>query len=211
MESDAVLILRQVIALAMLSVASYFDIKYREVDDRIWIAGAISGIIPYFLSPVPSVMTFVYMGVGAAVGISWFVTRTFGQADGLALIALAIIFPSFDNIPVALVVSLGSIFILGISGTLYNVILNISDACNKKLFLGINESMMRKVVAFLTLHRKRRNEKFVISRQKNDKFLFRIKADPDEEFAGNCTGYVSTAFPLMPFMLAVLVVFLALF
>ena len=195
----------------MLSVASYFDIKYREVDDRIWIVCAVPGIILYFLSPVPSVLTFVFMGVGATVGILWFVTRAFGQADGLALIAIAIIFPSFNGIPVALVVSLGSIFILGISGTLYNAILNISDAYHKKLFLGMNESMMRKVVAFLTLHRKRSNEKFVISRQVNDKFLFRIKVDPDEEFASNCTGCVSTAFPLMPFMLAALVAFLTLF
>ena len=211
MEAYVVLILRQVIALAMLSVASYFDIKYREVDDRIWIVCAVPGIILYFLSPVPSVLTFVFMGVGATVGILWFVTRAFGQADGLALIAIAIIFPSFNGIPVALMVSLGSIFILGISGTLYNAILNISDAYHKKLFLGMNESMMRKVVAFLTLHRKRSNEKFVISRQVNDKFLFRIKVDPDEEFASNCTGCVSTAFPLMPFMLAALVAFLTLF
>ena len=211
LDSSTVLFLRQIIALTMLSVASYFDIKTRQVDDRIWLIFAIPGIVLYFLSSLPSFTTIFFLVIGAIIGMTWFLTHAFGQADGLAIIALAVVFPIFNEMPVSVLVALVTTVLLGLFGTLYNIAYNLSDMLHGNLFLGINEKLHRKILAFLTIHRKRSYEKFVIPSQTGDKFSFHFKPNPDEDFAGNFTGYVSSAFPLVPFMLVALVLFLVIF
>ncbi len=211
LDPSTVLFLRQIIALTMLSVASYFDIKTRQVDDRIWLIFAIPGIVLYFLAPLPSFTTIFFLVIGAIIGMTWFLTKAFGQADGLAIIALAVVFPIFNEMPVSVLVALATTVLLGLFGTLYNIAYNLSDMLHGKIFLGINEKLHRKILAFLTMHRKRRYEKFVIPSQTGDKFSFHFKPNPDEDFAGNFTGYVSSAFPLVPFMLVALVLFLVIF
>ena len=195
----------------MLSVASYFDIKTRQVDDRIWLIFAIPGIVLYFLAPLPSFTTIFFLVIGAVIGMTWFLTKAFGQADGLAIIALAIVFPIFNEMPVSVLVALVTTVLLGLFGTLYNIAYNLSDMLHGKIFHGINEKLHRKILAFLIMHRKRSYEKFVIPSQTGDKFSFHFKPNPDEDFAGNFTGYVSSAFPLVPFMLVALVLFLVIF
>ena len=211
LDPSTVLFLRQIIALTMLSVASYFDIKTRQVDDRIWLIFAIPGIVLYFLAPSPSFTTIFFLVIGAIIGITWFLTHAFGQADGLAIIALAVVLPIFDELPVSVLVALTTTVLLGLFGTFYNIAYNLSDMLHGKIFLGINEKLHRKILAFLIMHRKRRYEKFVIPSQTGDRFSFHFKPNPDEDFAGDFTGYVSSAFPLVPFMLVVLVLFLVIF
>jgi len=211
LDPSTVLFLRQIIALTMLSVASYFDIKTRQVDDRIWLIFAIPGIVLYFLAPPSSFTTIFFLVIGAIIGITWFLTHAFGQADGLAIIALAVVFPIFNEMPVSVLVALTTTVLLGLFGTFYNIAYNLSDMLHGNLFLGINEKLHRKILAFLTIHRKRSYEKFVIPSQTGDKFSFHFKPNPDEDFAGNFTGYVSSAFPLVPFMLVALVLFLVIF
>ncbi|MDE1839041.1 MAG: prepilin peptidase [Thaumarchaeota archaeon] len=211
LEPAIVFFLRQIIALTMLSVASYFDIKTRQVDDRIWLIFAIPGIVLYFLAPLSSFATIFFLVIGAIIGMTWFLTHAFGQADGLAIIALAVVFPIFNEMPVSILVALVTTLLLGLFGTLYNIAYNLSDMLHGKIFHGINEKLHRKILAFLTMHRKRSYEKFVIPSQTGDKFSFHFKPNPDEDFAGNFTGYVSSAFPLVPFMLVALVLFLVIF
>lgn len=211
LDPSTVFFLRQIMALTMLSVASYFDIKTREVDDRIWLIFAIPGIVLYFLAPLPSFTTIFFLVIGAIIGMTWFLTHAFGQADGLAIIALAVVFPIFNEMPVSVLVALATTVLLGLFGMLYNIAYNLSDMLHDNLFHGINEKLHRKILAFLTMHRKRSYEKFVIPSQTGDKFSFHFKPNPDEEFAGDFTGYVSSAFPLVPFMLVALVLFLVIF
>ncbi len=210
-DPSTVLFLRQIIALSMLSVASYFDIKTRKIDDRIWLIFAIPGIVLYFLVPLPPFTTIFFLVIGVVIGITWFLTQAFGQADGLAIIALAVVFPIFNEMPVSVLVALATTVLLGLFGTLYNIAYNLSDMLHGNLFHGINEKLHRKILAFLIMHRKRRYEKFVIPSQTGDRFSFHFKPNPDEDFAGDFTGYVSSAFPLVPFMLVVLVLFLVIF
>jgi len=211
LEPSAVLFLRQIIALTMLSVASYFDIRTRKIDDRVWLIFAIPGIVLYFLAPLPSFTIIFFLVIGAIIGITWFLTKAFGQADGLAIIALAVVFPIFNEMPVSVLVALTTTVLLGLFGMLYNIAYNLSDMLHGSLFLGINEKLHRKILAFLTMHRKRSYEKFVIPSQTGDKFSFHFKPNPDEDFAGDFTGHVSSAFPLVPFMLVALVLFLVIF
>ncbi|MDE1831328.1 MAG: prepilin peptidase [Thaumarchaeota archaeon] len=211
LEPAILLFSRQIIALTMLSVASYFDIKTRQVDDRIWLIFTIPGIVLYFLAPLPSFTTIFFLVIGIIIGMTWFLTRVFGQADGLAIIALAIVFPIFADMPVSVLVALATTVLLGLFGMLYNMTYNISDMLHGNLFLGINEKTHRKILAFFTMHRKRSYEKFVIPTQTGDKFSFHFKPNPDKDFVNDFTGYVSSAFPLVPFMLVTLVLFLVIF
>jgi preflagellin peptidase FlaK len=174
----------------MLSVATYFDIKTRKVDDRIWLIFAIPGIVLYFLGPLPSFTTIFFLAIGAAIGATWFFTQAFGQADGLAMIALAVVFPIFNEMPVSVIVALATTILLGLFGTWYNIAYNLLDVSHGKIFPGINEKLHRKVLAFLTIHRKRIYEKFVIPSQTGDKFSFHFKPNPDEDFAGDFTGCI---------------------
>jgi archaeal preflagellin peptidase FlaK len=182
LEPSTVLALRQIMALTMLSIASYFDIKTRQVDDRIWLIFAIPGIVLYFLAPVPSFTIIFFLVTGAIIGTTWFLTHAFGQADGLAIVALAVVFPIFNEMPVSVLVALATTVLLGLFGTLYNIAYNLSDMLHGKIFLGINEKLHRKILAFLVMHRKRRYEKFVIPSQTGDKFSFHFKPNPDEDF-----------------------------
>ncbi len=192
--------LRQIVALSMLSVASYFDIKKREVNDIVWIIFGGMGAILYLFEPVGSI-TVLYVIIGVAIGITWIFTRAFGQADGLALIALALTLSTYDRLPVAVMVSIGVPFLAALYGLCSNIAYNTSDLLHGRLFFGVCEKPYRKTIAFLVLHRKREHEKFVFPAQDKDKFVFHFRPKTDQEFSNNFQGYVTSALPLIPFML----------
>ena len=192
--------LRQIIALSMLSVASYCDIKKREVNDIIWIIFGGVGSILYLFEPIDFI-TILYLGIGVAIGIVWILAKAFGQADGLALIALAITLPAHDRLPVTAIVPIVVPFLAALYGLCYNMTYNISDLLHGRLFFGVCEKPHRKAFAFLVLHRKRIHERFVFPAQDRDKFVFHFRPKTDLEFAGGFQGYVTSALPLIPFML----------
>ncbi|MGI0088556.1 MAG: hypothetical protein ACREBI_11460 [Nitrosotalea sp.] len=202
-------LLRQIAALSMLSVATYFDIKKREVNDIVWIIFGGVGSILYLFEPIDSI-TVLYLGIGVVIGIVWILTRAFGQADGLALIALAITLPTHDRLPVAVIVSVGVPFLAALYGLCCNMTYNISDLLHGRLFFGVCEKPYRKAFAFLVLHRKREHEKFVFSSQDKDKFVFHFRPKTDQEFSNNFQGHVTSALPLIPFMLVSTVLILLL-
>jgi archaeal preflagellin peptidase FlaK len=202
---DFILVTREIIAFGMLITSSYFDIKTRQINDKVWIFFAIPGILLYFFSPI-SLMTLLFMTTGIIIGVIWFVTGVFGQADGLAMVTLSLVLPVLHDTPIAILVGVATIILVGFFGISYNIAYNLSDMFNGKLFFGINEKNHRKILAFLTMHKRRNHEKFVIKSQRGDKFMFHFKPEPNEDFAKNFNGFVSSAFPLLPFMLVALLV-----
>lgn len=192
--------LRQIVALSMLSVASFFDIKKREVNDIVWIVFGGAGAILYLFEPVGP-LTVLYIVIGVAIGVIWIFTRAFGQADGLALIAVAITLPTYGRLPVAVMVSIGVPFLAALYGLCCNMAYNLSDLLYGRLFFGVCEKPHRKAIAFLVLHRKREHERFVFPAQDKDKFVFHFRPKTEQEFSNNFQGYVTSALPLIPFML----------
>ncbi|MGI0101925.1 MAG: hypothetical protein ACREA7_04940 [Nitrosotalea sp.] len=201
--------LRQIAALSMLSIATYFDIKKRAVNDIVWIIFGGMGAILYLFEPIDTI-TVLYVIIGVAIGIAWIFTRAFGQADGLALIALAITLPAYDRLPVAVMVSIGVPFLAALYGLCCNMTYNTSDLLHERLFFGVCEKPHRKAFAFLVLHRKREHEKFVFPAQEKDKFVFHFRPKTDLEFSNDFQGYVTSALPLIPFMLASIILILLL-
>lgn len=201
--------LRQIITLSMLSVASFFDIKKREVNDIIWIVFGGAGSILYLFEPFNPI-TILYIVIGVAIGMIWIFTRAFGEADGLALIAFAITLPTYERLPVALIVSIGVPFLASLYGLCCNVTYNISDLLHGRLFSCVCEKPYRKAFAFFVLHRRRKHERFVFPAQDNEKFLFHFRPKTDQEFSNNFEGYVTLALPLIPFMLVSIILILLL-
>ena len=201
--------LRQIVALFMLSVASFFDIKKREINDIVWIIFGGVGSMLYLFEPIDSI-TVLYLGIGVVIGIGWILSKAFGQADGLALIALAIILPTCDRLPVGVLVSVGVPFLAALYGLCCNVTYNISDLLHQRLFFGVCEKPYRKAFAFFVLHRKRIHERFVFPAQVGNKFVFHFRPKTDLEFSNDFQGHVVSALPLIPFMLASVITILLL-
>ncbi len=185
----------------MLSFASYFDIKERKVSDLVWLVFGGAGAVTYLFEP-PSQDVLLYVVCGIAIAIGCLRARIFGQADCLGLVALAVVFPAYDGLPVAPLVAVATPVLASICSLCYNLSCNISDLISGRLFYGIRERRHRKALAFVILHRKRRHERFVFQAQVGNRFVFCFRSETERKFAGDFEGYVSSAVPLMPFMLA---------
>ncbi|MDE1863025.1 MAG: prepilin peptidase [Thaumarchaeota archaeon] len=202
-------LLRPLVALAMLSVASYYDIKTREVSDLVWILFGGTGAMLYLFGQGDS-FSLLCTGIGIATGIGLFLSRVFGQADSLALIALAVVLPQVGNLPLVVIVSILTPLLASAFSFCYNVACNLADMFHGRLYSGMNEGIHRKAAAFFVLHRRRGYERFVFSAQNGNSFVFRFRPQKGLEFARDFDGYVASALPMIPFMLAstVLILFL---
>lgn len=199
---------RMAVLLAALSVASYQDARFRRVGDMVWACASAAGAATYLASPpTPAMLLFLVLGVAAgAAGIA---LRVFGQADCLALVTASIVMPFHGGIPVALAAAAAAPVLASALALCSNLAYNISDFCHGSLFRGISEAPHRKALAFLVLHRRRKNERFVFRAQRGTRLVFRFTAQ-DMDFAQGFEGYVASATPLIPFMLAALVLITAL-
>jgi len=149
-----------IIAIALV-VASYQDLRLREVDDRIWlIAGAVGGVLtlveilttagyPLLLAGFSILLT-----AALALGISY--GGLFGGADAKALIAIAVTFPIppyqyTDVSPSFPITVLGNGLVLTISLVVLAVVANlVALGRGERLFEGIKATGPQKVAAFFT-------------------------------------------------------------
>ncbi|MGQ0772251.1 MAG: hypothetical protein ACT4NT_05740 [Nitrososphaerota archaeon] len=148
------------------------------------------------------------MGILASV-FCW-VLRLCGGADVLCVIALSVILPAYNDIPVAIIV-------LAIAATLsaaYVIASNIykntkSIIVNKTIFPEIDEPVYKKFAAFFIIHQRAKNEKhgFPADSMASGKRKFIFRHNPDTEKFGN-GKYVMSAVPMMPFLMIGLMCFI---
>ena len=165
-------ILRVLMSLSFLLASSWYDYKYREVSNRMWILFAPIGFtltfIQYYLEYAAgkALSIFLYWAVslGFTTGISLllFYTGFFGGADAKALICLSItipVYPEFSltrfNVmlplfPLAVLVNAvfaSSMLVLGI--LCHNLIRYVQ--LKEEMFKGLeHEPRWRKIVVFMT-------------------------------------------------------------
>lgn len=195
----------------MLGIASHYDLKSREVNDIVWIVFGTSGAFLYLFDvPILSHITLVGISLGILTSIFCWVLRLCGGADVLCIIALSVILPAYNDIPVAIIVLVIASAMSATYVIAFNVYKNTkSIILNKTLFSEINESVYKKLVAFFIIHQRTKNEKYgfpadlVVDGKR--KFVFRH--NPDTEKFGN-GKYVMTAVPLVPFLMIGLVFFI---
>ena len=153
--------------VGMLGIAGIMDVKSRKIPDVLWLVFGGIGAVLYLWDY--SVMTTPYhviaMLTSAFVGVAIWRWKIAGTADAFAVIAMAIILPVHYEFVMMPILVLVLVFFVMSSGTIiYNVVLNLSDVLRRKsLFSEFKDELFyRKAFAFVSSHRKRKYERFVI-------------------------------------------------
>lgn len=150
---------REILCLAMLSIGSYYDLKSREVDDRLWAVFGGAGMVIYVWEYVSTAtvdvpMALISVSLTTAIAMALYRYDFFGGADAKALVAVSVILPvyhplmSFYVHPITAITVLTNAVLFALSVPLYNVLYNLAKvARGERIFEGFDEPMWRKVLA----------------------------------------------------------------
>jgi preflagellin peptidase FlaK len=153
--------LKLLLIACVLAVASYQDIRTREIDDRIWlVAGGLGGLLTLFeiitTPDYPLVLAGFSIFITAVIALAIFYTGLYGGADAKALIAIALALPilpfSYPIMsPIYPLTIFGNALLLSILLVPLNAVLNLLlVAKGNKLFEGIKATRLQKFGAFFT-------------------------------------------------------------
>lgn len=157
---------------AALAVASYQDVKTREIDDRVWVAsglvGALLTVAEIIVSPGYPVILAVFSALlTAAIAIGVFYLGLYGGADAKALLVAAVTLPLsplvgglayggwgqgslFVN-PFFPLTLLGNALLLSILLVPFCLLWNLyAKLRGERLFDGVSASPLQKLAALLT-------------------------------------------------------------
>jgi preflagellin peptidase FlaK len=198
--------IRIILAVVMLGIASYTDIRKREIDDRIWmIFGGLSVIILFF---TPNIYNSLW-----TVGISLIITPValiiwrfgfFGGADAFALIVLAALAPgsTFAESQVNPFTILTNTVLLSIIPIMANILRNIISLIrHDDIFEGFqNETRKNKIIAMFVGHRSK-HPRFSFSIETREgnvkKMNFGMKNADSTEFCSSPDTWVTPGIPYM--------------
>ncbi len=142
--------------LSMLTAASIYDLKEREVPDQIWLAGILSGIAlrAYYFENTILYLFRAYillLLMGTLIFIEWKLSIS-GEADILAYSSLIVTDMSFSfNLPSPLAVYLLSKVIMILLIPIQFMVNVIRVKRNPKLLEGFEEPLWRKILALFLL------------------------------------------------------------
>jgi len=154
-----------VFTLSVLTYASVFDLKKREVSNRVWLfaypIGCIMTLTKLAVSLLDVQTVFVSLGVSMVLGFVLFCSGFYGGADVKALVFMGLTIPTiphtfnmtlgFSALPVVLAVFCIST-ILSLIWPLSIFTLNLKDLLIKKvsMFDGIKLTLRQKVLLLFT-------------------------------------------------------------
>ncbi|WP_316506121.1 hypothetical protein [Nitrosopumilus sp.] len=218
MEADIVQI-RIILLLVMLGIGGVCDFKTRKIPDILWLVfggiGAILHIWDYHTITSYHILAII---TSSFVGVAIWRWRIAGLADCFAIIAMTVILPVHYEFVMMPIMILAMVFFIVVFCTMvYNISLNLTDMIRTKKWAFSEfktEPRYRKAFAFLSIHRKRKREKFVISAENNsiDKdvksFAFlssKNKICRDNQIESNNELYIQNVPPLIIFLFGVAV------
>lgn len=167
---DIIAIVRSLTLILTYTFASYYDIKTREVPDKLWIAPITIGVpiliydVMYNASLHNIVFTSLSVILSALLAIILFYQGFFGGADAKAIICAGILMPrypfSFQKLPLIGVTPLqlfsmpltilANAAVLTLTLPIIFLIKNVLwKVKHKELFNGIQSSMLKKMLMLL--------------------------------------------------------------
>jgi len=159
--------LRIVLLVSMLGIAGFFDVRSRKIPDVIWlIFGGIGAILYAWDHHNVTSYHVITIFTSVLVAIMMWRWKIAGLADSFAILAMTVILPvHYEFVMMPIVILVLSFFLVVIFVAMYNISLNLSDVIRSKktkIFSKFSEPKYKKAFAFVTVHRKRGFEKFVI-------------------------------------------------
>ncbi|QLH08635.1 prepilin peptidase [Candidatus Nitrosotenuis sp. DW1] len=209
-------IIRAAITIGMMSVATYWDVKTRYVDDRVWVFGlgsfaAISAVFVFvfetsiqeLIGPLNIIGMMSGVGIAFAGWIMKFNGMGYATGDFFGLLSLSVILPKFDGV----VIPILTIMFASVLCIMITIILNLKiNIKSKNFFSEFDEPAYKKILAYFIIHKKIENENFTFPAEitVNGKRKFQFRHDPDtQEFSSDAKEtYVCTTAPMMPHILA---------
>lgn len=195
-------------ACFMLIIASYLDIRNREIDDVLWLGFGIFSLILIFFEP--NLIDFLNsigfsLLVAPLVLIAWRL-GIFGGADALGIIVLAILVPnvSLSNNPVTPFTTLTNAAILSMAPFFFNGIRNFILLLRKQdIFADFHESNLKKLFA-LFLGYRAESPKYGFSIEKSiagtKKFNFILHHAEQTEFCDRSDTWITQGIPFLVFI-----------
>ena len=162
-------IVRMIAAFVMLGLASFFDLKKREINDILWIGFSALSAVLIFLSPDIWVSLRI-VGISliiAPVALVLWRFGVFGGADAFCLIVLASLAPMFtlNTSQITPFSTLTNAAILSVTPLFVNLCRNVVSILRKEdIFEGIDETRTKKIVAV-----------FIGYKAKNPKYSFSLE------------------------------------
>ena len=162
-------IVRMVAAFAMLGLASFFDLKKREINDILWIGFSALSAVLIFLSPDIWVSLRI-VGISliiAPIALVLWRFGVFGGADAFCLIVLASLAPMFtlNTSQITPFSTLTNAAILSVTPLFVNLCRNVASILRKEdIFEGIDETRTKKMIAV-----------FIGYKAKNPKYSFSLE------------------------------------
>jgi len=162
-------IVRMIAAFVMLGLASFFDLKKREINDILWIGFSALSAVLIFLSPDIWVSLRI-VGISliiAPVALVLWRFGVFGGADAFCLIVLASLAPmfTFNTSQITPFSTLTNAAILSVTPLFVNLCRNVVSILRKEdIFEGIDETRTKKMIAV-----------FIGYKAKNPKYSFSLE------------------------------------
>ncbi|UVS70106.1 prepilin peptidase [Nitrososphaera viennensis] len=225
----SILFVREILCLAMLSIGSYYDLKTREVNDRLWMVFGGAGLVLYAWEYASGVtadvqMILVSVSLTAAIAIALYRYGFFGGADAKALVAVSVILPvyhllmsSFYVHPLTGITVLTNAVLFALVVPLYNALSNlIKVARGERIFEGFDEPTWKKILAcFVGTPSSRPIRHHLViecsAGEGKKRFSFRLNCDEDDsDSKGSCCAessvggrtWLSQNLPFLVFILA---------
>ena len=227
--------IRILLAVGMLSTASFLDIRRREVSDLLWVVFGILALVVYVLEFANGITfdlltTAVPISIAVAISFGVYKSGLFGGADALGLVVLAATIPTFDGrlvdqiLPshnvflmhsIAPLIVLSNAVILSLSQIGFNIVRNAKYVWKNPggLFEGLeHESLSRKIIAIAIGYRtsSRPRYAFPIEQEVDGRRRFSFSPESAEtaEYELRRNVWVTPGTPFLLFMLAGFIVML---
>ena len=162
-------IVRMIAAFVMLGLASFFDLKKREINDILWIGFSALSAVLIFISPdIWTSLRIVGMSlIIAPVALILWRFGVFGGADAFCLIVLTSLAPMFtlSTSQITPFSTLTNAAILSVTPLFVNLCRNVMSILRKEdIFEGIDETRTKKMIAV-----------FIGYKAKNPKYSFSLE------------------------------------